>query len=194
MNSFSKKSRRQPAGICFLLGLLLLLASVNQGWSQDGSPSEYQVKAAFLYNFGKFVSWPSNAFAQADAPLVIGVFGSNPFHDDLQRIVADKKIDGHPVVVRLVKSVDEAKSCHILFISASQLTAAGNLAGALHGVRVLLVTENDSAFESDGFEINFVLEENKIRFEINNKAAMQTGLTISSKLLALAKPPGKPNL
>jgi hypothetical protein len=190
MNSFSKKCRRRRTGTWFL-ALLLLLAGGNQVRSQDASPSEYQVKAAFLYNFGKFVNWPGNAFTRADAPLVIGVFGSNPFNGDLERIVAHKKIDGHPVIVRLVKNAAEAKNCHILFVRATELAGAGKLTEALHGVPVLIVTENVNAFMASGYDINFVMEENKIRFEINNQAATQTGLTISSKLLSLAKPAEK---
>lgn len=107
----------RPPGI--LLLMLLWLAWGAEVRAQENATLEYQVKAAFLYNFGKFVSWPDTNFDRPDAPLVIGVLGGNPFHDDLKNMIVDKTINGHPVIFRMVTALAGAKNCHILFISAS---------------------------------------------------------------------------
>src|SRR5215469_5221333 len=86
--------------------------------AQNSGFSEYQVKAAFLYNFGKFVEWPTNEFASTNAPLVIGIYGESPFGNDLAEVIRDRTINGHPVTAREV-STNELKSCQILFIARS---------------------------------------------------------------------------
>jgi YfiR/HmsC-like len=169
----------------------LFLVSGGLVMPQSQAPSEYQVKAAFLYNFGKFVEWPDTAFAGPQAPLVIGVFGDNPFHKDLEQLVAGKTIGGHPVTARFVTAVAGLKTCHIVFVSESKQKDAAQIAAALNGRKVLTVTENMKHFAASGFIINFVTEDDRIRFEINNTAADRAGLTISSKLLSLARPPEK---
>jgi YfiR/HmsC-like len=182
------------SGCCragFLLLTLMLAVAENRVRAQESTPSEYQVKAAFLYNFGKFVSWPPRDFASKTAPLVIGVLGDNPFHDDLEHMIAGKNIGGHPVVFQAITTLTNANKCHILFISVSAQKDTPDIFAALHGANVLTVTENMAHFAGSGFVINFVMEQDKIRFEINDTAATQAGLTISSKLMSLAKPPGK---
>jgi YfiR/HmsC-like len=152
--------------------------------AQNGGFSEYQVKAAFLYNFGKFVEWPTNDFASTNAPLLIGIYGENPFGNDLADVVQGRNIGGHPVVARPV-SLKELKSCQILFIARSEQKNLRKILGALDGAGVLTVTENMEPFQS-GIMINFILQEDHIRFEINNTAAEKVGLKLSSKLLMLA--------
>jgi YfiR/HmsC-like len=146
--------------------------------------SEYQVKAAFLYNFGKFVEWPTNDFASTNAPLIIGVYGKNPFGNYLAEVVHGRTIDGHPVVARQV-SINTLKSCHILFIARSEQKNLSAIRRTLDGAGVLTVTENLDLLES-GVMINFILQDDRIRFEINNTAAEKVGLKLSSKLLMLA--------
>jgi YfiR/HmsC-like len=152
--------------------------------AQTGGFSEYQVKAAFLYNFGKFVEWPTNGFASTNAPLLIGVYGENPFGNDLATVVEGRTIDGHPVAARTV-SQNELKSCQILFIAQSEQKNIKKILGELDGAGVLTVTENMGSPES-GVMINFILQDDRIRFEINNTAAEKVGLKLSSKLLMLA--------
>src|SRR5205085_7594625 len=88
--------------------------------AQETPPSEYQLKAAFLYNFAKFVEWPAAAFPEPATPFTIGVIGENPFDDQLEQTVRNKNINGHAFSVRQIRSLSEVKSCHILFISASE--------------------------------------------------------------------------
>lgn len=176
---------------CVLLLALLWLASVGQLRAQEDKPSEYQVKAAFLYNFGKFVIWPTNAFADAYAPLVIGVVGEDPFHGDLKRLVAHKKIDGHMVIIRTITSADQVKGCHIIFLSSAAQSSPSDLLAAVRQPGILTVTENLEHFTNSNLIINFVRLDNRIRFEINVPTADKAGLKISSRLLPLSKPAEK---
>jgi len=184
---------RRPA---LWLGFLLQAALLGH-WpaqAQENRPPDYRVKAAFLYNFGKFVEWPAAAFASTNAPLVIGVLGGDPFHGDCERIVANKSINGHPVIVRQIghpisagqtPDYSDLKSCHILFISASGPGNLPDILDALKGAGVLTVTDNPDHFAASGVIINFVMENESVRFEINDDAARRAGLKISSKLLML---------
>lgn len=170
---------------------MLLFLTGGQAGAQLDSPSEYQVKAAFLYNFGKFVEWPDAAFADPQAPLVIGVFGNDPFQGDLNRIIAGKTINGHPVVSRLISRVEDLKKCHIVFISMTQENKTADISKTLDGLKVLTVTENMKHFADSGFIVNFVTQDAHISFQINNAVAKREGLPISSKLLSLARPLGQ---
>ena len=152
--------------------------------AQNEGFSEYDVKAAFLYNFGKFVEWPTNVFASTNAPLLIGVYGDNPFGNDLAEVVRGKVINGHPVIARQV-SFSELKSCQILFICRSEQKNIKQILAALDGAGVLTVTEEMDLSQS-GVMIDFIMDNDRIRFEINNSAAEKVGLKISSKLLILA--------
>jgi len=150
-------------------------------------PTEYQVKAAFLEKFGKFVEWPDTAFAGAGAPLVIGVFGENPFRDDLENLAAKDTINGRAIVVRQIKSPADLKGCHVVFIPASMKAREPEALAAVRGLGILTVGEPDDFIQQGGM-IKFVVENSRIRFEINGAAAHCAGLKISSKLLALARP------
>lgn len=119
--------------------------------------------------------------------MVIGIYGDNPFRRDLKVMTTDKKIGSHPVEVREVSTLDELKHCHIAFISMSEQKNAASIVEALRGRSVLTVTENMKHFAESEFIINFVMENDQVHFEINGPMATQDGLTISSKLLSLAR-------
>ena len=182
---FKRKSWR-PAILPLALAALMATRAVVAG---DSVASEYQVKAAFLLNFGKFVSWPAADFAGPNAPLVIGVLGDNPFHGDLKKMIIGKRIAGHPVVFQAFTTPATVGSCHILFVCQSAQKEAAEILTTLQGANVLTVTENLPHFAASGFAINFVMAQDHIRFEINRPAATRAGLAISSKLMALALPP-----
>jgi len=168
----------------FCLSLAWLL-TVPSGRAQQTGPGEYELKAAFVYNFAKFVEWPSDAFATNKAPLVVGVLGQNPFGDSLERTIRDKSINEHPLVLKELNSPTQATNCHIVFICSSEKKRLPEILAGLQGASVLTVGEMDRFTESGGM-INFVLEGNKIRFRINEGAARSVRLKISSKLLSLA--------
>jgi hypothetical protein len=164
-------------------------------WAQPDDSSdprrEYAIKAAHLYQFGRYVPWPANSFANDGSPLVIGVLGEDPFGGVLQEIARTKRIEGRPIVVRRFASMAEYTPCNILFVVSSlspeQKTAALQKARRSS----LLLVGEEPGFAEHGGTASFFLEENKVRFEINVEAAKREQLKISSKLLSLAKLVGR---
>jgi hypothetical protein len=167
----------------------------------DSTPSqEYQVKAAFLYNFLQFVDWPEEKFADSNEPIIIGVIGNDPFGNAFEPIVS-KKVKGRAVVIKrfngleeLKKSVEKDKlreietltKCHLLFICSSEQKNLKEIIDTVKDHSVLTVGEMEGFLESGGI-INWFVEEKKIRFEINTAAAERAKLKIRSNLLRLAK-------
>ena len=185
MNLKSAKllSMRRPAQILRVLGVALVL--LGSARSQSPTAGEYQVKAAFLYNFAKFVEWPPGSFSNASAPLQICVFGRDPFGDELRTITSEKTVNGHRLEVRHVADLQHARSCHILFVASSETPVKLILEG-LRGASVLTVGDS-KGFAEQGGMISFVLENDRVQFEVSRKAADEAGLKISSKLLSVAK-------
>ncbi len=169
-----------------LLGLLSLTGQAAYGADAE-VPKEYQIKAAFLYNFTKFVEWPAARFASASSPIVIAVLGENPFGDELAKLVKGRRVNGREIVIKSVTDTSEADSVHVLFICARNDRQLGPALAQLRADAVLTVGES-AAFASAGGVITFTLVEDKVRFEINQAAGEQAGLKISSQLLKLAVP------
>lgn len=172
---------------CLFLALTGLLLLDNAATVKADSPvsKEYRLKAAFLYNFAKFVEWPAQA-ESASHPIVIGVWGSNPFGDALESAVRDRKVNGRAIVVNQVHTAAAARATHLLFVSAADDARFGELREALKGSAVLTVGESER-FAQQGGMIFFTLHGDKLRFEINMHAADQAGLTISAQLQKLAR-------
>src|SRR5689334_10370012 len=128
---------RATALVC--LGFMLLFPGVMP--AQDSQPTEYQLKAAFLFNFAKFVEWPTNAFSQKDAPFVIGIIGDNPFGKALDDTVRNKTVNEHPLQVKQFKSASEVtnQNCHILFISTSEKKRVKELIDGLRNAPLLTI-------------------------------------------------------
>lgn len=181
--------RVRGCALLVLVSAVLLSSGTLKGQVELPEP---HLKALFLYNFAKFVDWPTNAFPQADSALVIGIVGDNPFENYLERTVEKKKINEHPLVVKQFKSLAEARvaaesrALHMLFIGRSPPERISAVLDALKEYSVLTVSDTDSFFEA-GTMINFVRVEDKVGFVINNGAARKVNLGISSKLLSLAK-------
>ena len=150
-----------------------------------GQINEYQVKAFFLYNFARYVEWPSQSFKAASDPIVICILGQNPFGSALEQAIAGKVVEGRPFVVRQISDVEPGGNCRILFVNSSERKRFRSMAGILKGIGVLTVGEVQG-FTADGGVINFKLQDGKVRFEINADAAEREHLHISSKLLSLA--------
>jgi hypothetical protein len=167
--------------IClFALGLLALSAR-----GQERTASKDEVKAAFLFNFAKFVEWPSDSLSGSNAPIRIGVLGRNdPFIATLEKTVYGKKIDEHPVVVEIYEEIP-GEPPHILFISPTERRPFRRALAQVNGKPVLTASEAEGFPESGGV-INFKMEGRKMRFEINPKAAERNRLKLSSKLLGVA--------
>lgn len=172
--------------------VVVLLVAWWQGWgaaaiaAENGSSSEYAVKAAFLYHFAQFVEWPEGAFRDANSPLVYCTIGFDPFEGALDATLKGKSVNGRAIEVRHLKQAPEAQGCHLLFVGEGQKRQIPAVLAQFHGTPVLLVGESEK-FATEGGTIGFVLEENKVRFEVNLEAAEKSRLKISAKLLALAK-------
>jgi hypothetical protein len=167
--------------------VLLPLAIMTLGTqAQAQAANEYQVKAAFIFNFAKFIDWPADAFSDGGAPLYLCIVGNDPFGSSIDRLINGNSVDGHRMITKRFKAGDDLRGCHILFISSSEQKRAGQIMQSVRGVSVLTIGDT-SQFTQQGGVINFVIQENKVRFEINAGAAGQARLKISSKLMALAR-------
>jgi YfiR/HmsC-like len=148
---------------------------------------EYNIKAAFLYSFGRYVEWPKEAFAERSGAFVIGVCGEDPFGQALDRIAQAKTIQGRRIIIQRMATIEELQPCHILFVSRlitpEQQTAIYN---KLRDKWTLLVGESPG-FAVRGGGINFFLEGGTVRFEINVEAIRQEKLLLDAKLLNLGK-------
>lgn len=166
-----------------LLSLLLLCATTAHAEDQT---SEYKVKAAYLYNFTKFVSWPDTTLPGDTQTINICVLGKNPFGSLLEPITHMKTQD-RTITIETIEDIRalEKKSCQILFISASEQGVAAELLRKTGKMPILTVSDMDGFAQHDGI-IGFVVKEGKIRLEINLRAARKVGLTISAKLLEIA--------
>jgi uncharacterized protein DUF4154 len=180
-------SRRSPRhGAPWLAWLLLLVLAGTQARAQPVPSREYQVKAVFLFNFAQFVDWPPAAFADAQAPLVIGVLGEDPFGNYLDEAVRGEKVGQRPLVVHRYQRVDDIGACHVLFISRSEAGQLEGIVAHLKDRSTLTVSDTDGS-ANRGVMIRFLNENNRIRLRINLQAVKVAGLTISSKLLRPAE-------
>jgi len=181
----SPQRRGSPSALLlYSLGALICVVMLpTDGGAQDSTVREYQVKAAYLYNFAKFVEWPTESFSSAAAPFEICIFGRDPFGEMLQNLTRGKQVNGRSFKIR---SGVAASSCHILFVSTSATRQFQTMLQGLQGRSVLIVGESEGFAERGGM-INFVLEGGRVLFEVNQKAAQQAGLKISARLLSVAK-------
>jgi hypothetical protein len=176
------------------LGLVLVLAA-GQAQATDALPSpdrEHRVKAVFLFNFAQFVQWPDSAFSGPDEALVVGILGEDPFDTYMDEVVRGEKANQRPIVVKRFKKIEDAKSCHVLFVSNSEMTRVPAILAALKSRPVLTVGESEAMYSHGGM-VCFVTEAGRIRLKINLEAVQGSALTVSSKLLRLADvaKPGK---
>lgn len=155
------------------------------GNAEPGASKEYQVKAAFIYNFTKFVEWPSDSFPDASAPLVIAVLGSNPFGPELQKAVENRRVNGRELIIRNISTVAELTKAQVAFLGLADPARMSEALAALRQRPVLTIGERES-FVRDGGMIGFILEGDKVRFAINMEAAQAGGLKISAQLQKLA--------
>jgi hypothetical protein len=166
------------------LAAAAVLAAPPAGASPD-APTEWEVKAAYLYNFTRFVDWPDDAMQSATAPFVVGLFGPDPFGSVLDTTFAGKAVGSHPIVVRRLKAPEEAASVQILFLAAAPDRESLRAIRAAQGRPVLVVGDGDGATRR-GVILTFQVKDNRVRFEVNLAPAREAGLKISSQLLKLA--------
>jgi hypothetical protein len=162
------------------LALLLLSAPLVGVWAQDSLESA--VKATYLYKFAPFIDWPAGVPADATAPFSICVIGADPFGPLLDRAVAGQSVTGRPIVIRRLTAVARDSPCQIAYLGGSRAQDVQEALRVLHGVPVLTVTDRSV---SPG-DIDFTIVAGRVRFAVDDEAAAESGLRISSKLLSLA--------
>ena len=168
--------------LSFVLGLLLAGSGATPSWAQ----SEDQIKAAFLFNFARYVEWPDAAFTSGSAPVRICVAGAGDFAGVVEQAVGGKSVGDRAVAVVPGVDLSDASSCHILYIGEGVDVGAGAVASSVSTGHVFTVADR-AGFAASGGIANFIRVDNKVRFEINPNAAKGAGLKISSRLLRLAK-------
>ena len=181
-------NRRRAATV---LAVAVSLAGFTPGRSApqppgDEAPLEYRVKAAFIYNFARFVEWPDTGPTESTPPFVIGILGADPFGTTLDELIADKGVNGRSLIVKRFEDERALEPCSILFVGARAARRLPQILERIGGQPVLTVGQSDRFTERGGI-IRFFDEDNHVRFEINVDAAQRAGLLISSKLLALAR-------
>jgi hypothetical protein len=164
----------------------MLLAIAPALLSAQRKFDEREIKATFLFNFAQFVEWPAASFADAQAPLVIGVLGNDPFDDVLDAVVRGEVIKNRPLMVTRFRRLEDVAACHILFVSSSEEPRYAHIAAALQGRAILTVGDSDGFARSGGM-VRFITEKNHVRLRINLAVARAVGLTISSQLLRAAE-------
>jgi hypothetical protein len=196
--SMPRECRERPSGkkqwirlaptanwVLFILSFSFPLVYAAASFAELNGPSEYQIKAAFLYNFAKFIEWPTSTFRDPKQPMGICVFGRDPFGHALEEALYGKSIGSRSVFLGRTQQIPELARCQVVFVSAAESSHVMEIVNGLRGHSALLVGESEG-FASSGGAIQFVLDQNRVRFAINPDAANRAGLKISSKLLALA--------
>jgi hypothetical protein len=184
------QARRIPRGGwrfgAAVLAVLAALGGARSVSTETIPTSEYPVKAAFLFHFAQFVDWPEGTFKDARSPLTYCTIGEDPFQGALDAGLSGKRIGTRLFRVLHFKQPPDIRECQILFIGAGEKKLVPSVLKSLQGNPVLTVGESEH-FVQDGGMIGFLLEENKIRFEINLEAVEHAKLKVSSRLLTLAK-------
>ncbi len=175
---------RRACGV-LLLALFAALAGPASARAESAMQREYEIKAAYLYNFINYIDWPENAFPAPGGTITVGIVGQSPFGAALA-VLNGKQVKGRTVALKQITDIKELDECQIVFINSSEKARLPGLLEKLKDSRVLTVSEIDG-FAQQGGIINFISEHNKVRFEINPDAARRLGLNISSELLKLAK-------
>lgn len=177
-----RPARRRLAAVLLAAGLAF--AAARPAAAETAPSREYQIKAAFLYNFARFVEWPPAAFAGPDAPLQLGILGEDPFGPALDDLARSETVQHRRLVVRRSRRAEDLRGCQLVFVSRSELAA--DILPGLGGSPILTVGDAEG-FARQGGMIDFYLDANRVRFEINSEAARRGGLRISSQLLSLGR-------
>ncbi|MES2019619.1 MAG: YfiR family protein [Pseudomonadota bacterium] len=168
------------------LGWLLLAMVTSVQAQAPAAPLESQVKAAYLLKFASFVEWPEASFAHPDSALQIGVAGNDGLAEQLERMASGRNVNGHPVKVRRMAPHEALDELHILFVDgALERSAMATLLGAARGQSLLTVSDAGDA-EASGCMINFVMADDKLRFDVALRHVAPSRLRISARMLAVA--------
>lgn len=176
----------RAAVIGHLAALLMLMSVASARAGVDVHAVEARIKAAYLYHFCNYVDWPKDAFAREDSPLVIGVIGSDRMVSELREVVMNRVAHGRQIMIREIRSGDSLDDLHLLFVAEAAITKLRQLVTASEQRSMLVVTEDPAGFNRNG-AINFIIENDKVRFDIAPQAVRQRNLTVSAQLLTVAR-------
>ena len=165
--------------------LVLIGLGVVTERSAAQAPGEYEVKAAFLYHFAQFIEWPDDLIPHRSSPIIYGILGEDPFGDALERIIATKKIHGRTLQLKRFKSLEDLEFCHVLFVKLTEKEQTQDVMDALR-VRPILTVGETEQFVHQGGIINFVIRDNRVKFEVSLSAADRAEIRLKSQLLRLA--------
>ena len=187
------RSRAIPAG--FVLVVALLAVTMGSPWATAAEAVDpWTLKAHFLRNFAKLVTWPKDRFDDKDSPIVIGVLGADPFDDRLDKAVEGRTAHGRDLQIRRLSvadgelpSTEQMTDCHLLFVSGSERDRVPLILGRLAGASVMTVSDLED-FTASGGVAEFVLVGPNIGFRLNRQVAEGLGLRLSVKMLRLALP------
>jgi hypothetical protein len=155
--------------------------------AQETFTSEYEIKAAFLFNFAKFIDWPVKPFIEAESHFTIGVLGRDPFGDALEQTIGGKTVKSRNIVLRRFRHISEYKPCDILFVCESERPALPEIVQRLRKESVLTVSDMPE-FGRRGGMIYLFTEDNKVRFSIRTDLTDKAGLRLIARLLSLSRP------
>jgi hypothetical protein len=175
------------AWICVLSLLASDAVRAGDSSSQDKAAKEYELKAALIYKFANYVTWPKDSFQDEKAPLVVGVLGKDPFDGKLDEVLKDKKVDTHPIVVKHLAKLDDTLKIHILFVAATENGSLDRIIEIHKGSPTLIVGDSLEFAERGGCIGLFINEEKKLRLAINSKVAKAATFKISSDLMKVAQ-------
>jgi hypothetical protein len=168
-----------------IMGVICALLAAPNVRARQSTASEYEVKATYLYNFARFTEWPAKGADAKDNAFAVCVLGEDPFGPILDTILAGQAIDGKHMVHRRISAVQDAGNCRIVFISSSEQSRLKETLAVLGKMSALTVSDI-SDFSARGGMIQFVVEQNKVRFEVNLQTTGRAGLVLSSELLKVA--------
>lgn len=185
MTGYRPSANRTVSRLLRRLGICLLASGL--AWAGDpGALPEHQIKALYLFNFTKYVDWPSTTVTDANATFTIGVIGSDEVYADLLELTRGRTIKGRALSIKRIEGASDAKECQILYLARNDHGEINSILDAVRHVPVLTVGESEDFIDRGGL-VHFAREENKLRLEINLEASHNVHLTISARLLPLMK-------
>ncbi|MDB5141456.1 MAG: YfiR family protein [Mucilaginibacter sp.] len=179
-----RKNGSQKWAGCLLL--LIVLSGISPAYAQTSPSLEYRVKAAFLFNFTRFVHWPASAYTSPDDPFVIGIVGSDPFGSYLDELVSGESAGGHKIVIRRYPNGGDIRGCQLIFINLGDKAKLKLLLAQSTRQNVLTVSDENEFIRLGGI-VHFYMEDDKVKMEVRPAAAKAAQLEISAKLLQVAK-------
>jgi hypothetical protein len=163
----------------FLIAGIILIASFSFYGPTQTDSQEYILKAAFIYRFADYIEWINES---ENSTFTIGILGESSIITPLNEIAKDKKVKNKSVTIKLCKSLDDMNACQVVFVSKNYNTTIETIVSKAYNNPILIITEQKDACEK-GAHINFIISDNKLKFEINLKAALKANFKISSQLL-----------